>query len=140
MAAVTIDHHPGLQRASRDQVWAEVGDRAPLARRPSPARHRSSVAARRYQVVGAFAGILAACAVWAQAGAAGRAGNGPLAVPGAGPSQAVAARAWIVQPGDTIWAIARRVQPSGDIRPLVDRLSAEVHGRPLQVGEELPLP
>jgi hypothetical protein len=47
---------------------------------------------------------------------------------------------WVVQPGDTLWAIARRVQPSGDIRPLVDAMSAEVHGHPLQVGERLVLP
>lgn len=33
----------------------------------------------------------------------------------------------IVQPGDTLWSIARTLQPTGDILPLVQRL-AEVHG------------
>ena len=27
-------------------------------------------------------------------------------------------------PGDTYWSIARRLQPTGDVRPLVDRLAA----------------
>ncbi len=33
----------------------------------------------------------------------------------------------VVRPGDTFWSIARDLQPSGDIRPLVDRLVA-AHG------------
>jgi hypothetical protein len=107
---------------------------------PDRPRPTLTAAARRSLVVGAFAAMLAACAVWTKAGAADRAGGGPLAVPGAGPTRAVAARVWVVQPGDTIWTIAERVQSSGDIRPLVDALSEEVHGRPLQVGQRLSLP
>ena len=91
-------------------------------------------------MIGLMALALAACAVWAQGGAAGSTGSGPLAAPGAGRTEAVAARVWVVQPGDTLWAIAHRLQPTGDIRPLVDALSREVHGRPLQVGEQLQLP
>jgi hypothetical protein len=46
----------------------------------------------------------------------------------------------VVQPGETLWGIARRLQPSGDIRPLVDRLAA-AHGRgPLVAGESLAVP
>jgi hypothetical protein len=89
--------------------------------------------------VGLFAVLLATCAVWVQGGG-GRTGSGPLAAPGAGRTEAVAARVWVVQPGDTLWAIAHHLQPTGDIRPLVDALSREVHGRPLQVGEQLQLP
>ena len=45
----------------------------------------------------------------------------------------------IVQPGDTLWSIARSLQPTGDIIPLVDRL-AELHGpAALQAGERLDL-
>ena len=43
----------------------------------------------------------------------------------------------IVQPGDTLWSIARRVQPTGDLRPLVSSLEAQRHGRALQVGETI---
>jgi hypothetical protein len=45
----------------------------------------------------------------------------------------------VVRQGDTLWSIARRVAPGGDIRAAVDRLAA-VHGTgPLQVGERLPV-
>ena len=102
---------------------------------PSPA-----VAARRLKVAGVSALLVAACAVWTQTGATGGTGNGPLAGPGAGPTAVAAAHVWVVQPGDTIWSIAHKTEPSGDIRPLVDALSAEVHGQPLQIGEQLTLP
>ncbi len=88
---------------------------------------RRSPAARRSTLIGLMALALAACAVWVQAGAAGSTGSGPLAAPGAGPTQAIAARVWVVQPGDTLWGIARHLQTTGDIRPLVDELSHEVH-------------
>ena len=90
-------------------------------------------------MVGVFTVLLAACAVWVQGGG-GRTGSGPLAAPGAGRTEAAAARVWIVQPGDTLWGIARRLDPNGDVRPLVDALSRQVHGRPLEVGEQLRLP
>ena len=52
----------------------------------------------------------------------------------------VAERTYVVQPGDTIWGIARAAQPRGDVRPLVDRLAAERRGRPLRVGERIVVP
>lgn len=48
--------------------------------------------------------------------------------------------AYTVQPGDTLWSIASRLEPGADPRPLVDRLQAELHGRPLLPGERLVLP
>jgi hypothetical protein len=52
----------------------------------------------------------------------------------------LAARVWVVRPGDTLWSIALACGDNGDIRPLVDQLSAEVHGEPLQVGERISVP
>lgn len=46
----------------------------------------------------------------------------------------------VAQSGDTLWRIARRLQPDGDIRPLVDRLAATRGRHPLQVGERIALP
>lgn len=133
------DWAPSGPRSDRRATAAPSGRRAGGRCTPLgpvvPAR-----AARGYRLVGAFAALLATCAVWAQAGGAGHAGNGPLAVPGAGPARVAAAHVWVVQPGDTIWAIARRLQRSGDVRPLVDTLVAETHGRPLQVGQQLTIP
>lgn len=47
---------------------------------------------------------------------------------------------YVVQPGDTLWSIARSLQPEGDVRPLVDDLAASRQGRPLQPGERIELP
>jgi LysM domain len=42
---------------------------------------------------------------------------------------------YVVQPGDTVWSVARRVQPEGDVRSFVDRLVAARGGDGLAVGE-----
>ena len=52
----------------------------------------------------------------------------------------VARTTYVVQPGDTLWQIARGVQPFGDVRPLVQRLGAARGGAPLRAGELLALP
>ena len=49
-------------------------------------------------------------------------------------------RVWVVRPGDTLWGIAEASHPRGDVRVLVDELSAEVHGDALQVGERVEIP
>jgi len=46
---------------------------------------------------------------------------------------------YVVQPGDTLWSIARRLRPSGDIRSLVDALSSRAGGASLQAGQRLSL-
>ena len=45
-----------------------------------------------------------------------------------------------VEPGDTLWSIARRVQPTGDVRPLVDQLAAARGGEVLQPGQQVVVP
>ena len=48
---------------------------------------------------------------------------------------------YVVQPGDTLWSIARRVAPGRDPRPVVDGL-IEANGvrGGLQAGQELSIP
>ena len=78
-------------------------------------------------------------------------GNGALArlAPGPsapGPASAASAGASpsatqvTVRPGDTLWDIARRAQPTGDVRPLVDRLVAAYGASPLQPGQAVAIP
>ena len=45
-----------------------------------------------------------------------------------------------VQPGDTLWSIARRLQPNGDLRPLVARIAKMNNGHSLTAGQALFLP
>jgi hypothetical protein len=43
----------------------------------------------------------------------------------------------VVQPGDTIWSIARRIHPDGEIRGVVDELQQRVGGTALDVGRHI---
>lgn len=45
----------------------------------------------------------------------------------------------VVRPGETLWSIARDLQPEGDVRPLVDHLARRHGGSALQAGERLDL-
>ena len=49
-------------------------------------------------------------------------------------------RVVIVEPGDTLWSIARGLQPTGDVRPLVDRIAELNGGHSLSAGQTLMLP
>jgi len=46
----------------------------------------------------------------------------------------------IVAPGDTLWTIARRISPRGDVRSMVDRLAAAHGTGSLHPGEQLSVP
>jgi LysM repeat protein len=75
-------------------------------------------------------------------------GNGALASLAPGPAEAAApsaaaaasGSAVTVEAGDTLWSIARRVQPTGDVRPLVDQLLATYGTTPLQPGQQVIVP
>ena len=47
---------------------------------------------------------------------------------------------YVVQPGDTLWSIASRVEPGADPRPLVAQLQAQLRGQVLLPGDRLLLP
>lgn len=51
----------------------------------------------------------------------------------------VAGHVYVVKAGDTLWDIARSLQPEGDIRPLVDRLAERNGGSRLDAGQRLSL-
>ena len=60
---------------------------------------------------------------------------------GDGPDRPAPRVTYVVQPGDTLWSIARRVAPGQDPRPVVDGLieANDVRGG-LQTGQELSIP
>lgn len=43
----------------------------------------------------------------------------------------------VVRQGDTLWSIARRLHPSGDVRALVDQLARRAGGSTLTVGQRI---
>ena len=102
---------------------------------PSRSRQHSAVYWRRRVLVLVAAVVL----VLAVRAALGALGGGPLAAPEAPGARGGTAAVYVVQPGDTYWSIARHLQASGDVRVLVDRLSAGHAGAPLQPGERLVL-
>jgi hypothetical protein len=67
--------------------------------------------------------------------------SGPLSAPGspAPATVSINTSTYVVQPGDTVWAIARHLQPGGDVRPLVDHLQSQVRGGVLVPGMRLRL-
>jgi hypothetical protein len=114
--------------------WQGRGGGSSLPRSAHRAQDRSR-ATRRAVVATAFlAGVLALIAV-----VSALAGHGPR--PTVSDDRApVASVAFVVAPGNSLWSIARQIQPHGDVRPLVDALAAEHGGRPLVPGDVLAWP
>ena len=46
---------------------------------------------------------------------------------------------YVVQPGDTLWSIAKSLQPGNDPRALVHRLTRQAGGTVLTIGQRLDL-
>ena len=81
--------------------------------------------------------LLAALLLIAGVGVVLRAAGGSIThePPAAPANPALATADYVVQPGDTVWSVARRLQPEGDVRPVVDRLVAGHGGAGLVAGE-----
>lgn len=97
---------------------------------------------RRLVAVALVVGLLVALGL-----ALGRAGSarwaGADGVPGADADASglpIAQIEYVVQPGDTLWKLARALQPEGDVRPLVQELGRARNGAPLRAGERITLP
>ena len=108
------------------------------ARRPSRRVYR-----RRRLAVLFFTVVLAFLAWSGLRQLADTSGGAPLSTAGRSVSDAprlIARSKAIVQPGDTLWSIARRVQPAGDVRPLVSKLIDHYGGQPLYVGQTIEIP
>jgi hypothetical protein len=124
MTTPRVDIEPAAPRTVRRVTPRSVARRG---HRPSAATYwrRRAVAA----AVGAVALVMAG-----KAGAA--LGGSPLAVPERRPAVSHS----VVQPGDSLWSIAARLDPGSDPRPVVDELTAARGGAPLVPGEVVTLP
>lgn len=85
------------------------------------------------QVGGALAALVAFAGLWFGAGALRATQNAPA---GAGGREIV----YVARPGDTLWAIATRLDPAGDPVEVVATLAAELHGAALRPGTVLTVP
>lgn len=135
MLAVADRAGPRAVARSRLEPVAPAGPPARRARSAGTAPFPDRTYRRRRAVAAGLVVVLV-LAVWAALGALG---GGPLPVPERS-DRLQAGTEYTVQPGDTLWSIARRVQPAGDPRPLVDRLVSTHGGPTLYVGERLVLP
>ncbi|MEJ6514422.1 MAG: LysM peptidoglycan-binding domain-containing protein [Acidimicrobiia bacterium] len=112
----------------------------PAARRsaqhPSMANTTSVATYQRRRLVVMVAVMLVLGVVIAGViGATGTTAQADQAVAG----QAIAPRTVIAQPGDTLWAIARRVAPQGNISELVDQL-VRINGDAIVAGQLVRIP
>jgi nucleoid-associated protein YgaU len=144
---------PGAPAPSRPARRSVPAGRPPFQSEPDRRRHqtrptragclsdgrttRPSVAVRRRRVVlgTVAAGLLVALALpWSGTG-------GSLATSGSALAgeAVIAHHTYVVRPGDTLWSIAVRLDPTGDPRPVVAKLEAEV-GDNVVPGEQLALP
>ncbi len=125
MAAVTTV--PGFEVRVLPRRLTPPRVATPRSRRTSPTTFR------RRRIVAA---VLAAGVVVVAGQAGGALGGSPLAAPERRPT-ASSVQTVVVQPGDTLWAIARRLAPGEDPRPLVDQLAAAHGSGPLLPGQVL---
>lgn len=100
----------------------------------SPGPARAVMWRRRLAVVVAMVGV----AMLARALIGGF--SAPVEPAPPGPMVPASQRSYLVKRGDTLWTIARAVEPRGDVRPVVDRLAKDRRDRPLRVGERIVLP
>ena len=156
MVAALVDY----PRESRLSVVARTGATRPRASGARPAtpafdrreagRGRASdsrgatAEIYRRRRLGALAVVLIALALLitvmtlAVQAALGRTGGGLLTATGALPGgQLAGSQVYVVQPGDTVWSIARSIDPKGDVRPLVDRITSQLGGTGLFPGERV---
>ena len=123
----------GGRRAAR--AYARARDR-PSAAVPGVYRRRriGAVLAAVTLVVFGYLAVLgsarASCSPCPASGAASASAGTGAALGHGSPAD------YVVQPGDTLWSIARPLHPSGDLRPVVDSLDPAPVG-PLVPGQRL---
>lgn len=117
-----------------------TGPASPAGARPMAATYRR----RRLVALALLATLLtglwlAGGAAWSVVAARADAVATADAVPAPEAVAPAPSRVYVVRAGDTLWGIARDLQPEGDIRPLVDLLAERNGGSRLEAGQRLSL-
>jgi nucleoid-associated protein YgaU len=100
--------------------------------RPAVSRHPVYMARRRRVVVFSVAAVLAGVAIFAV-----MLGRVPASASERHPVSPVT---HVVQPGETLWSIAQRVHPNGDVASYVDQLVRANGGNTIRVGQQIIVP
>ena len=120
-------------------VSREMASSAPIVSRSAPRVSARTYRRRRAVAAGLVVAVLAtARAALGLLGGESLPASGlpePVEVSHRGP----ATMSYVVQPGDTLWSIATRLDPQGDPRPVVDRLAAANGGSTILVGQRIDL-
>lgn len=102
-------------------------------------RRRRAILARRRRLAALFASAAILTATWGAVDALAGTRQSHL-VTLSGSHRTASGVFYTVQPGDTIWSIATRLDPTGDPRPLVAKIVAHLHGEAIVPGEEIAVP
>jgi hypothetical protein len=120
-----------------DESWTPGFVVAPGRRTRENLRRRPSLEVRRRRTLLAVMGLLLIALALPLSGTGGSShttGSAPVetSVNGTG--------VYTVKPGDTLWTIAARMEPSGDPRPIVAELAKEIGSDTVTPGEQITLP
>jgi hypothetical protein len=127
MSAVVM-FEPTSSYARAGRQGRPLGTSRPRPPRSISRSNRAAAVYRRRRLVAATIVVGAVLAV----GHAGVAlGGTSLAAPDARPRVVT----HVVEPGDTLWSIARELAPESDPRPVVDAIAHARHDAPLVPGE-----
>lgn len=134
--------HDVLERPVLRLVPGGRGRRVATSSRPSAAayrRRRVFAALVALTVAGLVIVALLAASSFVGGLSAGPAPVGPATASAVVDVAPIVSSSYVVRSGDTVWAIAHKLQPEGDVRPLVDELAARAGSAGLQVGQRIDL-
>jgi hypothetical protein len=101
--------------------------------RPRPARCHQRAVYRRRRVLAALVGLGLVLTI-------ARAGSALEGLTLAGPERLPHVQHVVVQPGDTLWSIARRAVPGHDVRPVVDAMVRTLGTSTVVPGQNIAVP
>lgn len=141
MAAILQPHrHPLPAEPARPELRVLPGGRTGAAR-PVAGPSTASLVVLALLLVVVVVGVLAlGRGAFAGLAPAPAAASGPAVAAAPAPAAAASGTSIVVRPGDSLWSIARRIQPTGDVRGLVDELAAANGSTAIRAGDRLTIP